>query len=98
MIGECARVLKPGGTLLLVLEDMNPRWRDLFSMPRRIAAWTLARKLAAALRLRDWPLQSDHVRIDEDALREWLSAFVLTGRSWADEGRPAYLVLTMRRT
>jgi SAM-dependent methyltransferase len=98
VIEECARVLKPGGTALLVLEDMNPRWRDLSSMSPRVAAWTLRRKAAAGLRIREWPVQFDHVSIDEDALRQWCSGrFAVSDRQWADAGRPAYLVLALRR-
>lgn len=74
MVEEAARVLRPGGKLLVVLEDMEPTWGDLIrgrfppGVPHGRGAGL--RKLATPIRR--WPLQDDHVRIRERALRRWL--------------------------
>ena len=76
VIAETARVLRPGGLLLLVLEDMPPRWLDLATSellsrrPRRTAR-LVAQKVGCSLLGRTWPLQPDHVRLTEDGLRTW---------------------------
>lgn len=110
---EMARVARPSGSLLLVLEDMEPNWIDvarfaegrtryLISRYRapcpagwgqpdvRTTGQTVRSKLA-----RRWPLQADHVRIDETALvRAAGKKLRLTGRRWAG----GFLTLTFRRT
>lgn len=99
VIAEAARILRPGGLLLLVLEDMPPRWLDLPTadfLTRR--PWRTARlvghKLGSALLARPWPLQPDHVRLTEGDLRAWTEdRFEITARRWAD----AYLTFEMRR-
>lgn len=99
-LAEMARVLRPGGTALLVLEDMKPGWRDL---ARRAWDGAMARVLrvpvtrfwrqpevggvAATLRHlitgKPWPLQNDHVRIDEADLKRWFSdGFAVSRREW----------------
>jgi SAM-dependent methyltransferase len=97
VIAEAARVLRPGGLLLLVLEDMPPRWRDLGanllrSRPLRQAR-LVGHKLRATLLGRPWPLQPDHVRLSEDQLLAWTSRlFQITQRHWAN----TYLMLALR--
>ena len=71
-VAEAARVLRPGGVFIAVLEDMEPTWSDLRARrypagaPHARGAWL--RKAARA-----WPLQDDHVRIRERDLRRWLA-------------------------
>jgi SAM-dependent methyltransferase len=85
---QAARVLRPGGRFLLVLEDMEPSWRDVArpEMRRRgmAAIRALAKqKLGAALLRRAWPLQEDHIRIRERDLRRWSAAgFDVAWRAW----------------
>ena len=85
-VAEIARVLKPGGCARLVLEDIEPSWRDLASdaIPRIAARFTRSNYVAQihcpliqALRLKAggrWPLQDDHLRIAENQLRRWFIA------------------------
>jgi SAM-dependent methyltransferase len=82
-VAEIARVLRPGGTAYLVLEDMAPCWTELLNDARkRIAARVSRRHFAAAVRMPlmaalraklsgDWPLQPDHLRITDRDLRAW---------------------------
>lgn len=94
-IAEIARVLKPGGSVRLVLEDMEPSWRDLASegIPRIAARFTgtgyvaeIHRPLIQALRLKAggrWPLQDDHLAIAETDLRRWLAGRLdIRRRKW----------------
>jgi SAM-dependent methyltransferase len=99
VIAEAARVLRPGGLLLLVLEDMLPRWRDLRlaewwrRRPTRMARF-VADKLATTFLGRPWPLQPDHVRVTEGQLHAWAEGlFEITERRWSD----AYLTLVLQR-
>jgi SAM-dependent methyltransferase len=99
VIAEAARVLRPGGLLLLVLEDMLPRWRDLGTAdvlrrrPRR-AVRLVGQKLGTTLLGRPWPLQPDHVRLTESQLRSWTRGlFEMTERRWVN----TYLTLALRR-
>ena len=99
VISEAARVVRPGGMLLLVLEDMPPRWGDLaIAALRRKRPLRTARlvghKLRAALLGRPWPLQLDHVRLSEGELRAWTRRrFTITQRGWDD----TYLTLVLER-
>ena len=100
VIAETARVLRPGGLLLLVLEDMPPRWLDLATSellsrrPRRTAR-LVAQKVGCSLLGRTWPLQPDHVRLTEGGLRTWAAdRFDITARRWAN----GYLSFEMRRS
>jgi ubiquinone/menaquinone biosynthesis C-methylase UbiE len=87
LVQEAARVLRPGGRLLIVAEDVEPRWRDLPTAGYR-SGWTplhrgVRQKLAADLGLRPWPIHPEHLAITEDDLRVWLSDdFELRDRSW----------------
>jgi ubiquinone/menaquinone biosynthesis C-methylase UbiE len=87
LVTEAGRVLRPGGRLLIVAEDVEPRWRDLPTAGYR-AGWTPLRravwqKLAAQLGISDWPVHPEHIAISEGELRAWLGeAFELRGRSW----------------
>jgi SAM-dependent methyltransferase len=100
VFSEVARVLVPGGRFLAVLEDMIPRWRDAF-VPTGSATgefrWPriLARKTRLALLRQPWPLQSDHIRIDEGDVEKWTAdRFDLERRAWI--GR--YLTFEFIRT
>ena len=85
---QTARVLRPGGRFLVVLEDMEPSWRDVVrpTMRRRgmAAIRALAKqKLDAAVLGRAWPLQEDHIRIRERDLSRWSAAgFDVAWRAW----------------
>ena len=88
LFAEVARVLAPGGVFLVVLEDMEPRWRDLLRTPLRrggalATARMAARKAAARLPGRAWPVQSDHTRIRETDLARWSASLLdLRWRRW----------------
>jgi len=85
---QTARALRPGGRFLVVLEDMEPRWRDVVrpAMRRRgmVAIRALAKeKLMAALPGRAWSLQQDHIRIRERDIRRWSATeFDVAWRAW----------------
>jgi SAM-dependent methyltransferase len=85
---EAHRILAPNGRFLVVLEDMIPRWRDVL-LPARQACgnfrWPqiMARKVRYALSGRAWPLQSDHSRILEKEIANWIAGrFRMVRRSW----------------
>lgn len=96
---EVARVLRPGGRFLVILEDMEPRWRDLTDKAFRTkgvsnAVRIFARKLQYSLSGRKWPLQNDHIRIRESDIRKWISGnFKTIQRSWIGQ----YLTFELRR-
>lgn len=94
-IAEIARVLKPGGVVRLVVDDIEPSWWDLAKdgIPRIRARLNrtkyvaeIHRPLIQALRLKAsgrWPLQDDHLRITEFDLCRWLSGrFQIQRRKW----------------
>jgi ubiquinone/menaquinone biosynthesis C-methylase UbiE len=103
-LGELGRVIRPGGRLLLVLEEMEPTWRDVGEGAMKRAKWrlgltagrprlwhhgtigglkdTVRQKLSAA----PWPVEPDHVRIEEADLRRWLAPrFDVICREWRGE-------------
>ena len=87
VIEEAWRVLRPGGRLLILAEDVEPRWRDLPGRDYRSGWVPLSRavpdKLASTLRRRPWPLHPEHLRTSERDLRTWLRrGFELRRRSW----------------
>ena len=85
---EVRRVLKPGGRFLIVLEDAEPRWRDLLRPPfrgerRKDTAHNIARKLRTVLPGQAWELQPDHIRIRESQLLHWAGAdLAVRTRAW----------------
>ena len=95
-LAQMSRVLRPGGGLLLVLEDVQPTWDDVVSgayvdhRSSRAATW--ARRAIAPLA--GWPLQADHVRVSERALYD-ASANVLSRRRRDWSG--VYLALEFER-
>jgi len=98
VVAEIARVTRPGGAGLLVFEDVEPGWADLvWHRPWRGGA--RAGRAAMMIKFRTafggkWPLQSDHLRIEERLLRNWLApAFLIEKRSWIT----SYLVLRLKR-
>jgi hypothetical protein len=86
---EIDRVLRRGGTALVVLEDMIPGFGDLAGLAlqgvkRRIAPRSVNDHDAkldigvsfpeAVRKLKQgWPLQDDHVRISEGDIARWIS-------------------------
>ena len=85
---QVARALRPGGRFLVVLEDMEPRWRDVVrpAMRRRGMASILAlaaQKVKAALPGQEWSLQEDHIRIREHDIRRWSAGHLdIAWRAW----------------
>jgi SAM-dependent methyltransferase len=85
---QTARALRPGGRFLLVLEDMEPRWRDVVRPAMRRQGLAAIRalamqKLKAALPGRAWKLQEDHIRILERDIRRWSAqGFDIAWRAW----------------
>jgi ubiquinone/menaquinone biosynthesis C-methylase UbiE len=98
-ISECARVLRPSGTFLMVLEDMEPDWRDLPRLPARRPR-TLSNKVRSRLTSRPWPVQSDHTALTEPGLQRWVAPhFSHERRRWTvGDARAPYLVLDLRRS
>jgi|GEM_PF-1445586 len=97
---EAARVLKPGGTFFLVLEDMIPKWHELLDrgFPAEKVWESLVSEDAFAnsswprlqilLRLlqRSWPLQADHLRIHESEIYTWSKKkFSILHRQWTNQ-------------
>jgi SAM-dependent methyltransferase len=95
-LSECARVLRPGGGMLVSLDDIEPRWTDITSgayvdgrFPTRPAlVWAKLRTPVAG-----WPMQPDHIRITERNLRQWTPGFRWEERRWVG----TYLTLVLRR-
>jgi SAM-dependent methyltransferase len=95
-LAECARVVRPGGGLLISMEDMEPSWADIMNgthvddrFPTRAAL--VRAKLRAAVA--GWPLQPDHIRIRERDLRRWTQRFRWEERRWTG----TYLTVVLRR-
>lgn len=88
VLGEVQRALKPGGRFVLILEDMEPAWRDINFL--RVAsqggkygwnAWW--QKVQNRWRGRQWPIQPDHLRIREREIHQWSSPdFLVKRRQW----------------
>jgi SAM-dependent methyltransferase len=88
VLQEVGRVLKPGGRFLIVLEDMPPALLDwpqriIFSLGDKYNARLFVKDLLTRLRTGRWPLQADHIRIQETDLRRWSDRhFRVHRRSW----------------
>lgn len=97
---EVQRVLRPGGRLLAVLEDMEPTWYDLvtwnfLARGRRGMAKLLPKKFQVTFGGREWPLQSDHLRIHEADVQRWSAhGFKVLRRYWVNN----YLTYDLQRT
>ena len=94
---EAARVLRPGGRLLVVHDDVPPTWSDLFSgrypsRDRSERRRLVLRKLRSLVT--GWPLQPDHLRIREAQIRRWIRPRLSrVRRVWIG----AYLVYELER-
>jgi ubiquinone/menaquinone biosynthesis C-methylase UbiE len=92
---EIARVLRPSGRCLLVLEDVEPRWRDILNSSYRDWRWgrkRLALEKCKAM-LAGWPVQSYHLRINEADVERWTRRlFPTIYRAW----HGSYLTLELR--
>lgn len=96
-VGEMTRILRPGGRLVLVLEDIRLRWRDLGP------GGTYAVKDAAEHRLLRWrslltlcfgqPIAPDHLRVSERELARWTHGMETIERNW----RGVYLCMVYRK-
>jgi SAM-dependent methyltransferase len=99
VLQEVGRVLKPEGRFLIVLEDMPPVWYDwprhiLISLADRYSAKRLISDLWTRFRTGRWPLQTDHIRIQEADLRLWSHPhFTVHRRSWIHR----YLAYDLRK-
>jgi len=96
-LAEMARVLRAGGRLVLVLEDVPPRWSDLAaggSYAVRDAAQRRRLRLRWLwTRLVGQRVQPDHIAIRERDLGAWTAGLELLERRW----RGAYLCLVYGR-
>jgi SAM-dependent methyltransferase len=88
---EVHNVLKPNGEFLLVLEDMEP---GLFDIDYRTSEskdsfpfWeVVTMKVQHLVTGQKWPLQSDHVRIQEVDIQKWISQrFKIRQRKWVGQ-------------
>ncbi len=101
-------MLRSGGQVLFVLEEMIPQWSDLLN-PKLLAKsvfnaffnTTWSRRQLPRLRLlvkslmhQDWPLQSDHIRILESDIQDWIAQdFEVVRRIWVNQ----YLTFELRK-
>lgn len=93
---QMLRVTRTGGALLLVLEDVEPGWREALLGPYRDwRGWSpfrLALEKGRAL-WRGWPIEKDHVPIAEPQVRAWLADDgTIIRRAWCG----SYLALEIR--
>jgi SAM-dependent methyltransferase len=96
VIEEMRRILRVGGRLLVVLDDVPPRWVDVMlsrtgARGVRGLAGMAGRKLLAWWQ--DWPIQSDHLELTESALARWTVGLERERRAWVG----AYLTLEFRK-
>lgn len=94
---EVARVLRPGGEWLLVLEDVEPSWADTLSgRYRDWRGWSRSRLVGQKLlaRVNGWPMESDHIRISERDILQWTCGDLsVVAREW----RGPYRMIRARR-
>lgn len=99
VVREMARVVRIGGRVLLVMEDMTPKWRDILRHllgPEMLgwAARMMVVKASCTAGGVPWPVQTDHLRITELDLREWTKAwFRVETRRWVN----GYLTFELER-
>jgi len=97
VLRETARVLRPGARLIVVLEDMIPRLRDLldpdfpaqdiftnvFDPEETLNPRHPRLQLLRRMNPARWPLQTDHIRIREPDIYRWVARnFVVSKRYW----------------
>ena len=96
-VEEAGRVLRPGGRLVLVLEDVEPAWSDIRKGTYRDwRGWSTRRLALEKLRARlsGWPLEPDHIRVTPRQLERWTRAdFVVLSRAW----RSSYFLYVLER-
>jgi len=79
---EARRVLRHGGRMLVVLEDMQPSWGDLWSGAYPGASVSRSLRLAAArIGMTPVALQPDHITVDERMMTSVRSMRLLQ-RAW----------------
>lgn len=97
-IAEMARVLRPGGTARMVIDDVEPSWSELIGdtrsrVWRRITGHSydqripqsLARAWSMKIRGRWIPLQRDHFAIRSSDIVNWASQSMQShNREWAN--------------
>jgi SAM-dependent methyltransferase len=108
VFSEITRVLRPGGKILVVLEEMVPQWLDLvnprfparaifnsfFNLGSLPRHFPRLRLFFRLLNRGDWPLQADHIRIRELEIQDWIRQnYVITQRVWVNH----YLTFEMRK-
>jgi ubiquinone/menaquinone biosynthesis C-methylase UbiE len=93
---EVARILKPKGRFLIVLEDMIPLWSDFLNInfpaqdffesifPEQTTIQKYYRfHLFRQYLKQDWPLQDDHIRILESDINGWIvKKMKIISRKW----------------
>lgn len=97
---EAHRVLSPGGIFLVVLEDMEPLFRDFFDRsfpseevlqgffyPTKVSSnYARLGLLCRFISDQDFPLQSDHIRIKESDIYQWTNGKLrITSRTWVNQ-------------
>jgi SAM-dependent methyltransferase len=97
-IEEAGRVLRPAGRLILVLEDVEPAWLDIWRGTYRDwrgwPRWRLALEKLKA-RVWGWPMELDHTRITRRQVARWARAnFTVRARAW----RASYCLYDLERT
>ena len=99
VLQQIHRVSKEDAVIVLVLEDMEPTWVDLFrsivvQRSEGFRARHFRTKARTALTGHQWPIQEDHIRVPEADVRRWCEGrFRITRRWWAKH----YLTLELRK-
>jgi SAM-dependent methyltransferase len=99
IFAETYRVLMPAGRFIVSLEDMPPRWVDVLSLTFLAggSSWVtrmMKRKVLRGLRGKPWPVHSDHLRIHESEIQQWIAGrFAITKRAWVK----TYLTFEFRK-